>query len=80
MYVVFGATGGIGSELCRRLSQQTGAQLVMAGRDAVKLETLRARFDGAEAAVCDPLSTDEVRAVHGCYGRATAWQGKLPLS
>ena len=35
-YLVFGATGGIGSELCRHLAAQ-GARLVLAGRNEEKL-------------------------------------------
>ncbi|GIL44073.1 hypothetical protein Vafri_1631 [Volvox africanus] len=41
VYVVFGAYGGIGSELCARLAQQPGAVVVLVGRDSAKLEALR---------------------------------------
>ena len=35
-YVVLGATGGIGSTLCRQLAK-CGARLMIAGRDEAKL-------------------------------------------
>ena len=38
-FIVFDAYGGIGSQLCRRLSSH-GAKLVMAGRDEVHLAAL----------------------------------------
>ncbi len=38
-YLVFGATGGIGSELCRHLAAQ-GARLVVAGRNEEKLRAI----------------------------------------
>lgn len=37
-YVVFGAYGGVGSALCRRLSNK-GAALLLAGRDETRLAT-----------------------------------------
>ena len=36
-YLVLGATGGIGSALCRRLVAR-GAQLLIAARDAARLQ------------------------------------------
>jgi len=38
-YAIVGATGGIGSELCRLLAQR-GAKLFLGGRDETRLETL----------------------------------------
>lgn len=58
MYLVFGATGGIGSELVRRLSQQAGARVVLAGRDGAKLESLSQL--GSGTVVVDPLDPDQV--------------------
>jgi NAD(P)-dependent dehydrogenase (short-subunit alcohol dehydrogenase family) len=60
-YVVLGATGGIGSELCRRLVE-SGANVVAASRNADKLGALAARLsvkpvtvdatDGEQVAAC----------------------------
>ena len=44
VYVVFGSTGGIGSALCKRLSKQAGASVVLVGRDVAKLEALQAEL------------------------------------
>ncbi|MGI8650626.1 MAG: SDR family NAD(P)-dependent oxidoreductase, partial [Rubrobacter sp.] len=38
-YVILGATGGIGSELSRRLAAK-GAKLILGGRDEAKLDAL----------------------------------------
>ena len=40
-FVVLGATGGIGSELCRRLAAK-GARLTIGGRNELKLDELAA--------------------------------------
>jgi len=44
VYVVLGATGGIGSELCRRLAKG-GAQLVVGARAEGRLNDLADRLD-----------------------------------
>ncbi len=73
VYVVLGATGGIGSELCRRLAERPGgANLVAGGRDEDKLESL-ASDHGAHTVALDATKTGEVdrlfeEAVEG-YGR-----------
>ena len=71
VYVVLGATGGIGSELSRRLAAG-GARLVLGGRDAEKLEPLAEELDALPVKL-DATRTSEVgdlfhRAV-GEYGR-----------
>lgn len=38
VYVVFGATGGIGSALAHRLAKHPGAALVLVGRDQNKVQ------------------------------------------
>lgn len=43
-YLVFGATGSIGSELCRQLRQQ-GSHVYLAGRNADRLRELGAELD-----------------------------------
>lgn len=58
VYVVLGATGGIGGELCRRLSE-SGAKLVLGARDEEKLESLADGID-AHTVSLDATKTDEV--------------------
>jgi 3-oxoacyl-[acyl-carrier protein] reductase len=50
-YVVFGAYGGIGSALCRRLAKK-GAHLLLAGRDEERMAALASEF-GAETFCLD---------------------------
>lgn len=56
--VVFGATGGIGSELCRRLSSR-GTRLVVASRDSGKVASLAGEL-GAHPFTLDATRSEEV--------------------
>jgi NAD(P)-dependent dehydrogenase (short-subunit alcohol dehydrogenase family) len=71
VYVVLGASGGIGAELCRRLAAR-GARLAVAARDAVRLQAV-AEEVGATAHPLDatrPSDVDAcVKAVVERYGR-----------
>ncbi len=57
-YLVLGATGGIGSELCRRLVKK-GASVLAASRDGEKLAALQAAAGVAMASV-DAIVPDQV--------------------
>jgi NAD(P)-dependent dehydrogenase (short-subunit alcohol dehydrogenase family) len=70
--VVLGATGGIGSALCRRLAA-TGARLLVAGRDVEKLQVLVESL-GARAFPLDAADPDQVNA---CLSRAREEFGKM---
>ena len=59
-YVVFGANGGIGAAVSRRLAA-AGAGLVLAGRSEEKLVKLASALD-ATACVLDATQADQVRA------------------
>jgi NAD(P)-dependent dehydrogenase (short-subunit alcohol dehydrogenase family) len=65
-YVIVGASGGIGSEVCRRLAKP-GVRLVLAARDRGRLDALAAELSGvgAECAVepCDATRSAEVDRV-----------------
>jgi NAD(P)-dependent dehydrogenase (short-subunit alcohol dehydrogenase family) len=68
-YVVFGAYGGIGSALCRRLAKK-GTRLMLAGRDGTRLASLAAEL-GAETFCLDACNLQQVelcmkRAVEVC--------------
>lgn len=72
VYVVLGASGGIGSELCRQLSSK-GARLLVAGRTAEKLAALAAATD----AQTFTLDATQPEAVDQCIKRAIELYGKV---
>ena len=61
VYVILGATGGIGSELCRRLSE-SGARVVAGARDEEKLAALE-KEHGALTSALDATKMKEVDAL-----------------
>lgn len=71
-YLVFGATGGIGENLCRRLASR-GARLTIAGRNVEKLQLLADELH-ASAYPLDPTRFEEVDA---CVEHATQLHGRL---
>jgi 3-oxoacyl-[acyl-carrier protein] reductase len=71
-FVVLGATGGIGSELCRRLAG-SGANPVLAARDGGRLKALAEEL-GAPYHALD--ATDEA-AVDGLFSHAKEEHGPL---
>lgn len=72
VYIVLGATGGIGSALCRRLAAR-GAHLVLGARDPVKLESL---VDEIGAQPC-ALDATETEAVNRCVTQTVEQYGRL---
>mmetsp|Transcript_16535 Transcript_16535/g.35768 ORF Transcript_16535/g.35768 Transcript_16535/m.35768 type:complete len:293 (+) Transcript_16535:28-906(+) len=75
VYVVFGATGGIGSALCRRLAQHQGSNVVLVGRDAGKLSTLQAEL-GASASTLTADVTDS-KQVDDAIAKAVETHGHI---
>jgi 3-oxoacyl-[acyl-carrier protein] reductase len=71
-YVVFGAYGGMGSALCRRLAKR-GAHLLLAGRNEQRLASLAAEL-GAET-FC--LDASNLRQVESCMKRAVELHGDV---
>lgn len=72
VYVILGATGGIGSVLCRRLAE-SGANLAIAARDREKLDRL-ADETGAHAT---SLEATESGAVENLFAEAAERFGKI---
>jgi NADP-dependent 3-hydroxy acid dehydrogenase YdfG len=62
VYVVFGASGGIGSALSKRLLAQPGATVVVAGRDEGRLQQLVSSIGGGVPLVGDPCDPKQVSA------------------
>lgn len=79
-YVVVGASGGIGSELCRRLVARGPCKLMLAARDTAKLESLadELRAINAEATVTTrALDATDPAAVDAAFAEATAEFGSI---
>ena len=72
VYVVLGATGGIGSELCKRLSDKE-ARVVAGARDQDKLDRL-AYETGAHTISLDATKTKEVK---GLFEKAVEEYGRV---
>ena len=66
-YVVFGASGGIGSALAARLLQQPGASVLLCGRDESKLQELAERIGGGTPCVAD---VSDLKAAEDAMARA----------
>ena len=71
-YLIFGAYGGIGSALSRRLAQ-AGARLLLAGRDEARLAMLAAEVGGE--IFC--LDGSNLKQVESCIKRAADLHGPL---
>jgi NAD(P)-dependent dehydrogenase (short-subunit alcohol dehydrogenase family) len=71
-YLILGATGGIGSELCRRLARD-GANPVLAARDEGRLGDLARDLDAPYHAV----DATEGKAVDGLFSRIKEDHGPI---
>jgi len=71
-YVVFGAYGGVGSALSRRLAKK-GANLLLAGRDEARLADLAAEL-GARTFAVDATN---LRMVESCMKQASELFGQV---
>lgn len=80
MYVVFGASGGIGGALSELLAAQPGVRLLLSGRNHERLQDAVGRAaaagPGAEVSslAADPL---DCMAVEGVIGEAIKRYGRL---
>jgi len=61
VYVILGATGGIGSATCRQL-KSSGAELALAARGRDRLEALSAELGGAHTGVLEATDTAAVES------------------
>ena len=57
-YVIFGASGGIGSALARRLVQNQGASVLLCGRDESKLKALQEKIGGGTPFVANVMDAE----------------------
>jgi NAD(P)-dependent dehydrogenase (short-subunit alcohol dehydrogenase family) len=73
VHLVLGATGGIGSAVCRELHRQ-GARVVLAARDRDRLDKLSAELDGAFA---ESLDATDIEAVDGLVRRVVERHGRI---
>lgn len=72
VHVILGATGGIGSALTRQLAAE-GATLVLAARDAARLEALA----GEVGATAVPTDATDSAAVEALFDRAVEQHGRV---
>jgi NAD(P)-dependent dehydrogenase (short-subunit alcohol dehydrogenase family) len=72
VYVVFGAYGGIGTELAKGLAAQ-GARLALSGRDPHRLAALASDV----GALALPADATDFRAVDACISRTVEEFGRL---
>ena len=78
-YVVIGASGGIGSEVCRRLAV-SGANLLLGGRDTARLNTLAGELRGLNPAGdyhAHPLDATKSAEVDAAFAAAVERFGTL---
>lgn len=79
-YVIVGAAGGIGSELCRRLAARGSCKLLLAGRTAAKLNALAEELTAIHpgtTAVARVLDATDSGSVDATLADATAQFGPL---
>lgn len=77
LFLVYGATGGIGSELCARLVAREGARVVLAGRDADKLAAAAAALPHPSRASTQVVDILEPGAVDALTAAVTKEHGPL---
>lgn len=70
-FLIVGAAGGIGTDLCRRLAARGPCNLVVAGRDAAKLARLASELPDA-VVVARALDATDSAAVEALFGEASA--------
>lgn len=71
-YIIFGGTGGIGSEVCKRLADR-GRRLMIGARTESRLSELAQEID-AEYHVTDVTKSEEVQV---CFERASELFGRV---
>lgn len=79
-FVVVGAAGGIGSDLCRRLAARGPCKLLLAGRDPTKLESRAAELKALQPeaeVVARSLNATDPGAVDAVFAEAADRFGPL---
>lgn len=79
-YVVVGAAGGIGSDLCRRLASRGPCQLLLGGRDLSKLDRLAAELREIQpgtTVVTRSFNATDSAVVDAAFAEATGQFGAI---
>ena len=77
LFLVYGATGGVGSELCARLLAREDARVVLAGRDAAKLDSTAAALPDPSRASTHVVDILDLAAVDALTTAVTKEHGPL---
>eukprot|EP01024_Parvocaulis_polyphysoides_P027497 TRINITY_DN24923_c0_g2_i1.p1 TRINITY_DN24923_c0_g2~~TRINITY_DN24923_c0_g2_i1.p1 ORF type:complete len:274 (-),score=33.71 TRINITY_DN24923_c0_g2_i1:142-963(-) len=63
VFLVFGATGGIGQQTAQRLTEIADSQIVLSGRSEDKLQEVQQSIPGAQITPADVLDAQQVESV-----------------
>lgn len=77
VYLVFGAYGGVGSALVRRLAAGPDHRIAVSGRDPERLESLRASIGADDRIAAFPADATDFSAVDGVVERVVERFGGL---
>ncbi|GAX78017.1 hypothetical protein CEUSTIGMA_g5459.t1 [Chlamydomonas eustigma] len=77
VYVVFGATGGIGSSLSKRLARQDQASVVLVGRDQGKLDALQSELSPSAATTTLLADVTDSKQVEEAISKAVETYGHI---
>lgn len=77
VFIIYGASGGIGSELCRKLTHIDGARIVLAGRNEEKLQAVKDMCLGDGAAMVQVADVEEPGSVDAVTSATLAKWGRL---
>jgi NADP-dependent 3-hydroxy acid dehydrogenase YdfG len=73
VYVVFGATGGIGSSLSKRLARQDQASVVLVGRDQGKLDALKSELGPSATTLLADVTDSKQVSLHTTGSHSFVW-------
>lgn len=77
VFIVYGASGGIGSELCRKLTHIDGARIVLAGRSEDKLQAVKELCVGDAARMVHVVDVEDPGSVDAVTSATLSQWGRL---